>query len=534
MKYHNPIISGFHPDPSICRVGNDFYLVNSSFEYFPAIPLFHSTDLIHWEQIGHILDRPGQLKLVNGAPNCLGIYAPTIRYHEGIFYCIVTNVGGRKGGNFFVYTDDPYGKWSDPVRLPFEGIDPSLFFDEDGKIYYSGTDTGIYIAELSFDIIQNEKPGKNQLAITITNVKCGEKKYVWNGSGGNNPEGPHLYKINGMYYLMIAEGGTEYCHMVTIARSHYIYGPFDDCPHNPVLSNRSTGLPIKATGHADLVEDIQGNWWAVCLGIRPLGYPFRHNLGRETMLVPVKWESGWPVMGENGTVPDTIEIDALPGKRTRKSQYYVPGSNVTDTFTSKTLHPSWNTIYNPVSKLVVPTEQGLFLRSFGTALSDDKAKAIVVRRQEHFHFTATATLTLESVNAGSEAGITIYMNNRHHYEAALATVNGQYFIILRRRIGSLQSVETQIPYHCNTVKLILTGDRENYTFSYLDIRPDENPMPATAAFPSAVNAPVVIGSGEAQYLTTEVGGCFTGNYIGLYASKGDGLFTEFTYRSGKN
>ena len=529
MKYHNPIITGFHPDPSVCRVGNDFYLVNSSFEYFPGIPIYHSTDLTHWEQIGHVLDRKNQLKLVSGAPNCLGIYAPTIRYHEGIFYCIVTNVGGRSGGNFFVYTTDPYGRWSNPVKLPFAGIDPSLFFDEDGRIYYTGTDTGIYIAEITFDVVRNDTPKRNELPVSIQNVKCGEKHYIWNGSGGNNPEGPHLYRIHDMYYLMIAEGGTEYCHMVTIARSKNVYGPYEACPHNPVLSNRSTCLNIKAIGHADLVEDSQGSWWAVCLGIRPLGYPFRHNLGRETMLAPVKWENGWPVMGDNGTVTETFEVETAPGKKTRKSDFYIPGSNMTDTFCSNKLHPSWNTIYTPVSKFVKPTKQGLSLCAYDTTLSDDKPKAILVRRQEHFHFTATATLTLESVNAGSEAGITIYMNNRHHYEAALSTVgNGEYFLILRRRIGSLQAVEARIPFHCNTVQFILTGDKNHYTFSYLDVKP------ASAAFPGAVDASVFIGEGEAQYLTTEVGGCFTGNYIGLYASKGEALFTEFSYQGGRS
>lgn len=208
---------------------------------------------------------------------------------------------------------------------------------------------------------------------------------------------------------------------------------------------------------------------------------------------------------------------------------------MTDTFCSNKLHPSWNTIYTPVSKFVKPTRWGLSLCAYDTTLSDDKPKAILVRRQEHFHFTATATLTLESVNAGSEAGITIYMNNRHHYEAALSTVgNGEYFLILRRRIGSLQAVEARIPFHCNTVQFILTGDKNHYTFSYLDVKPDENPMPASAAFPGAVDAPVFIGEGEAQYLTTEVGGCFTGNYIGLYASKGEALFTEFSYQGGRS
>lgn len=532
MKYTNPVISGFHPDPSVCRVNQDFYLVNSSFEYFPAIPIYHSTDLIHWEQIGHVLDRNSQLKLKTGAPNCLGIYAPTIRYHKGVFYCIVTNVGGRSGGNFFVYTTNPYGKWSNPVKLPYSGIDPSLFFDDDGKIYYSGTDKGIYIAELSFTVSSSNPSHNHDIGVTISDVVCGEKHYVWNGSGGNNPEGPHLYKINGLYYLMIAEGGTEYCHMTTIARSHSVLGPYESCPYNPILTNRSTDLPIKATGHADLVQDCQGQWWAVCLGIRSLGYPFRHNLGRETMLVPVIWQNGWPVMGDNGTVPEICEIAQAAGESTPFSGRYIPGSDLTDYFTGKKLHPSWNTVYNPVKDLIKLTGKGALLCGFQTTLSDDKPKALLVRRQEHFRFTASVTLTLRSKNAGSEAGITIYMNHKHHYEAALATIGkGQYFIILRRRIGSLQAVEQTIPYHCDTVKLILTGSREDYTFSYLACKIEEQPAVQASVYENAVGSPALIGRGETAYLTTEVGGCFTGNYIGVYASKGEALVTEFTYQS---
>lgn len=170
MKYSNPILSGFHPDPSICRVGKDFYLINSTFEYFPAIPVYHSTDLINWEQIGHCLTEESQLRLAKGAPNCIGIYAPTIRYNNGRFYCIVTNVGGN--GNFFVYTDDIYGKWSDPVVLPFGGIDPSLFFDDDGRVYYSGTEDTVFICEINIE----------------TGEAIGERRCVWNGTGANNPE----------------------------------------------------------------------------------------------------------------------------------------------------------------------------------------------------------------------------------------------------------------------------------------------------------------------------------------------------------
>jgi len=504
MKYTNPIVSGFNPDPSICRVGKDFYLVTSTFEYFPGLPIYHSTDLIHWEQIGHVLTRESQLKLPLGAPNCIGIYAPTIRYHEGKFYCVVTNVGGKPGDNFFVTTEDIYGEWSEPVWLDFEGIDPSLFFDEDGRCYYTGTDTGIYICEID----------------KVTGKRLGEKQYAWNGTGANNPEGPHLYKINGWYYLMIAEGGTELCHMVTIARSKHVYGPYEECPWNPILTNRGTELPIKAIGHADLVEDSNGNWWAVCLGNRPIAYPFRHIMGRETMLAPVVWKEDWPVAGVDGHVPEEITVEHFAGEMTPQTNNYVPGSDLEDDFSGDKLHVSWNFIYNPVERLIHLDNKGLCLHGAAAPISGDDYKTILVRRQEHFDFEATMKLSFVP-GEGEEAGLCIYMNNRHHYEIALTNAAGERCIILRRQIGSLKAVEAKVPYAGTEVILKLSGKKDFYSFSYSTDGREFTEL----------------GGGESQYLSTEAGGCFTGNFIGMYASgngkeaENDAHVTRFTYRS---
>lgn len=486
MKYSNPILPGFHPDPSICRVGDDFYLVTSTFEYFPGIPVFHSRDLIHWEQIGHCLTRNSQVQLVPGAPNCLNIYAPTIRWHDGVFYVIVTCVNGDNHGNFFVTASDPSGPWSDPVELPFPGIDPSLFFDDDGKVYYLGTDQTVYLSEMDIQ----------------TGSAIGERHLIWQGTGANNPEGPHLYKINGMYYFLIAQGGTEMCHMSVIARSHSLFGPYEPCPHNPVLTNIGTSLPIKAVGHADLIDDPAGNWWAVCLGNRPLGYPFRHNLGRETMLVPVRWKNGWPIMGENGTV--LPEFDTKTSLLEYIPDGYVPGSAVYDRFCGDTLHPSWNYIYNPVSGLVTLTGSSLRLTGNAVSLSEDAPKAWLGRRQEHFCCTAEATMTFFPKQEGEEAGLTIYMNPGHHYEIAYTRMNNENFVILRRRIGSLQAIETKIPCDAQHLTFRLVCNRERYEFFFAVEGEHEKMVP--------------VGGGEASYLTTEVGGCFTGNYIALYAS----------------
>lgn len=504
MQYQNPILPGFHPDPSICRVGKDFYLVTSSFEYFPGLPIYHSRDLVHWEQIGHCLTRNTQVQLVTGAPNCLNIYAPTIRYHEGRFYVIVTCVNGDNHGNFIITAEDPAGEWSDPVELPFPGIDPSLFFDTDGKVYYTGTDGGVYLSQVD----------------VTTGEAIGERHWLWQGTA-NNPEGPHLYKINGMYYLLLAQGGTEMCHMAVMARSASVLGPYEPCPHNPVLTNIGQCLPIKAAGHADLVEDAEGNWWAVCLANRPLAYPFRHNLGRETMLVPVAWKDGWCTMGEKGAVLPEFTVSHAP--EAWKPSGYVPGSAVTDDFCGEALHPMWNQIYNPVPGMVQCNGNGLELHGNGVSLWEDAPKAWLGRRQEHFCCTAEAVLDFVPAQEGEEAGLTVYMNPGHHYEIARTMREGVDCVILRRRIGALWAVEKAVPCTGEKLMLRLTSDRSWYRFS----------------FAAADGSWQELGTGETQYLTTEAGGCFTGNYIALYAS-GNGRdmtaparFLRFVYTPGE-
>ena len=302
MKYRNPLLPGFYPDPSVCRVGEDYYLVNSSFEFFPGVPLWHSRDLVNWEQLGHVLDRRSQVEL-EGSRVSGGIFAPTIRYHQGKYYMITTNV--THGGNFVVCTEDPKGPWSDPVWIDQGGIDPSLFWDEDGKVYMQRTHTD-----------ENGEQCIGQFQVDLETGKAlSEVRPIWYGTGGKCPEGPHIYKIRGKYYLMIAEGGTEYGHMETIARSDSIWGPFESCPHNPILTHRNINPrsgEFQALGHADLVEDGKGNWWLVFHGIRPSQFML-HHMGRETMLAPVTWdENGWPVVGEEGK-PILAEMEG-PGE----------------------------------------------------------------------------------------------------------------------------------------------------------------------------------------------------------------------------
>lgn len=507
MEYINPIISGFYPDPSVCRVGDDFYLVNSSFEYFPGIPVFHSKDLVNWEQIGHCISREKQLTLRQGVPNCVGIYAPTIRYHEGIFYVISTNVayGGKDEGNFIVWTTDPYGEWSDPIFIDLPGIDSSLFFDEDGKVYYTGAfDNGIFMSELKFSY-EYDKDG------VVKDIKCeavSEKKFIWYGTGGNDPEGPHLYKINGWYYLLISEGGTEFCHMITIARSRNIWGPYESCPRNPVFSNRSTSLPIKGAGHMDIICDKFGDWWGVCLANRPITYPFKHNLGRETFLVPVSWDKEeWPVIGRNGLLDEKIDTDRKLHDGLIQKSMTDEGRHFHDDFVGESLKMDWNFIYNTTSKYAgFAKDGGLLLYGTKSKITSSDEAAWVGYRQKHHEFVAETNICFENMDNGSEAGITIYMNNKHHYELAVTDIENEKWLIFRRCIGSLVGEEKIVRLENDSVCVRLEAlKNENgayiYSFGY-----DENGEWQQA------------GAGEADYLTTEVGGRFTGNYIALYAS----------------
>lgn len=495
MKFSNPIVSGAYPDPSVCRVNDDYYLVNSSFGYFPGLPIFHSKDLINWKQIGYGLTRESQVPLFNcegsSAPlfSFMGIYAPTIRYSNGRFYIVTTNtVGGR---NFLIHSDKPEGPWSEPLYLDhWGGIDPSLFCDEDGKVYITGTGGH-----------KDAVPGIYQAEIELSAGRIlSERKLIWEGTGGSFPEGPHLYSIDNRYYLVIAEGGTEYGHMVTVARSDDPYGPFEACPYNPVLSHRSISHPVQATGHVDLVQAHDGTWWTVLLGIRPVGYPFHHHLGRETYLAPVTWtEDGWPLIGENGRIGLEMEGPGFfKGYNTSLSRFG------RDDFDSEPLGLQWNFYKNPLEHSYSLSARKGSLTLYGTeyTLDDSQRLAFVGRRQQDFNCSVSALLAFEPEHEGEEAGLTVYMNEKSHYEIGVRKHNGIRALFLRRRIGSLWKVEWVNELKANEVTLNIRADSLQYTFSY-----SLSGQEATT-----------IGSGECSYLATEVAGGFTGVYFGMYAT----------------
>jgi alpha-N-arabinofuranosidase len=497
--YQNPIIPGFYPDPSVCRVGEDYYLVTSTFEYFPGLPVFHSKDLVNWQQIGHVLDRPSQLPLDGIRPSG-GLYAPTIRYHDGKLYVINTLVDGlEKKGNFIVTATNPAGPWSEPYWLEdAPGIDPSLFFDEDGRAWYCGNrvpSTGsdyeghreIWLQELDLETMQ----------------LTGTKYALWDGAakGALYPEAPHIYKINEYYYLMIAEGGTGHTHAVTIARAKNITGPYEINHRNPIITHRHLGLdyPIVGTGHADIVETQNGEWWMVLLAMRPYG-GYYYNLGRETFLVPLVWEADWPIVAPHvgkvlfeGTAPDLTE-QLWPEEPDR------------DDFDEDTLDFKWNFIRTPRDELWSLHERPGFLqiKLRPETLMETVNPSFIGRRQQHINFDASTAMAFVPQAANECAGIVLLQN--HDFQMrCVVTLNDadQPVIKLIRREAGNDTVMAEQPLSAERVYLRVEAIGQDYYF-YVAEDPDGwqvlgNPL-------------------DGRVLSTPVAGGFTGAYLGMYAS----------------
>lgn len=420
--FTNPILSGFHADPSICRAGDDYYLVTSSFEYFPGVPIFQSKDLVNWKQIGHVLTHKSQLNLDKQYASG-GIFAPTIRYHNGTFYMITTLVGasGGRGGNFYVTATNAAGPWSEPVWLDKQGIDPSLFFDADGKVYYTRQ-------------VDGERGYSGQQLLNLATGKLeGEIKQLWRGTGGVWPEGPHLYKVNGKYYLMISEGGTSYDHMLTVARSDSPWGPFESNPKNPILTHRHLPEhPFQAMGHGDLVETPDG-WWVTFLGFRPQGGKF-HHIGRETFLAPVTWENGWPVV--NGGKPITA---TMPAPKLKPHPW--PQEQARDEFDAPKLRLAWQHVRNPVTENYSITERKGWLRLHGSTISltNVDTPTFIGLPQTALTSRAATKISFTPKSANEEAGLVLRGNDKNHCEIIITHRDGQRVIGLRKILDGKES-----------------------------------------------------------------------------------------------
>lgn len=498
MKYLNPILSGFNPDPSICKVDNYFYLVTSTFEYFPGVPIYRSLDMIQWELIGHCLTRKSQLDLT-GIKSSQGIFAPTIRYINKNFYMITTCVGGC--GHFYVTAKDPTKEWSDPIYVEGDGFDPDLFQDEDGKVYLTR---------------QNMSGGIIQFEIDVeTGQLISEGNVIWKGFEDEHCEGPHIYKIDRWYYLLVAEGGTHIGHMSVVARSQRVSGPFVNYEKNPVLTHRGkTDTEIKGTGHGDLIRDKWGHWWMVFLGIRQVGdwnSGFWHHLGRETFLAPVEFdEAGWPVVNENKRITINMEV------KDRESSSAM--ENIVEYLTYYRRGTSDN-------KAVEITNSGSVRINFRKeTLNDTLPPNFVGMKQRHFECVFDVTLK-SNVLRSQEAGITVLMNELYHYDIGCIREDNNIVLIFRRTIGDMSFIQNKVVL-CNdiinsfSIGLFIRAQKFYYEFGYR-IGNQEN----------------TLGTGSTKFLSSEVAAGFTGVFFGLYAT-GNGksykemaCFNQISYKN---
>jgi len=517
MEYHNPILRGFHPDPSVCRVGEDFYLVMSSFTYFPGIPVFHSRNLINWSLVGHCLTRDSQIQLEESR-NSRGIFAPTIRYHDRRFFVIVTDVDGI--GNFLVHTQLITGSWSEPVPVAQNGIDPSLFWDEDGTCWYCGK--GIL-------------DGQRGIVAFILNPLTGEilsdKYLISKGCGGKCAEGPHIYKKDGWYYLVTAEGGTQYSHRAVIQRSRKLTSGYQPCPHNPLLSHEEQNWrTIQAVGHTDLFEDQNGNWWGVCLGIRMFGDILLHNLGRETLLVPVVWRDCWPQMGKDGCV-EVVMDGPLPGSVERETVQPIKKTEAVEFMQiaekDSTVREIWTFDYKSNR---IPADF-CFIRKFNRDCYQlDKGRLVlqgketeidnatgsptcILREQQEFIMEATTCLNPMACSQG-RFGMIAYYSNYNHYDIAVVKESKGCRLTLYKHIHDLGAITEEVLLETGISKLWLKirADKAGYYFEYsFDCQNWDE-----------------LGRGAIAGLCTEgmMQRSYTGTMIGMFAEHGQGVFED--------
>jgi xylan 1,4-beta-xylosidase len=529
--YRNPVLAGFYPDPSVTRAGDAYYLVNSTFAYFPGIPVFESRDLVHWRPIGNVIDRR-QMSL-DGKGVSRGIFAPTIRFHNGLFYVITTAVDA--GGNELFVAKDPAGPWSDPISLPGleGGIDPSLFFDRNGKAYVvnNGLPVGapkyeghraIWIQEL--DLASRKLVGPRK--VLINGGVDFSKHPIW-------IEGPHLYLHDGWYVLMCAEGGTSSQHSEVVLRARSPWGPFKPFAGNPILTQRDLPAerpdPITNSGHADLVEFSDGTWWAVFLASRPYE-GVHYNTGRETFMLPVKWRDGWPTILPAGkAIPYIVEApkvaatttgataDAadvgVPG--TRDDQLTPTTGNFTwrDDFSSPVLRQQWLYVRAPLVPWVDLTNRPgwLTIHALHVALQSLQNVSFLARRQQHLAFDASTELEAPGSAGGISAGLVAFQNEDYWYFLGVRRIpvpgrelGSRLEMFLEKRAGKqTQTVATAtLDGAVARLKLQIVANARDYSFYFDQDGSGWKPLEEHA---------------DGSILSTDVAGGFVGAMVGPYA-----------------
>lgn len=505
-QYLNPILAGFYPDPSVCRKGDTYYLVNSSFTFYPGVPLFTSKDLVNWTQQGFVLDRESQLPLHNQNVSG-GIFAPAISYNKknDTFYMITTNVGM---GNFFVKTKDPAKGWSEPIRLPHVGgIDPSFFFDDNGKGYIVNNDEPVggheYEGQRSIMLHYFDVKGDSTFGKQIEVCRGGTNKE-------NHPiwiEGPHLFKKGNNYYLMCAEGGTGSWHSEVVLRSQKPDGPFTEYKEgNPILTQRQGLDPnredrVSSAGHADIVQTPKGDWWAVFLGVRPYEDDY-YNTGRDTYLLPVTWKDGWPTILEKGKVlPTVVEKKGLmPAKN-----YLTGNFSYKDDFTSQNLDKRWMMLRNP-SAFFTTGAEGLTINAKDVNISQKGSPSALFTRQQHTCFSAETALSFTPRSSKDLSGIVLLQNEKYNFVFGKTLVDGVPVIMLTRSEKTKTVIGMQKLQGSDAdglLKLKVVGNGRYYDFLY------------------AVNDgnwQTLAKGVDASNLSTDISGGFIGNCIGLYAT----------------
>lgn len=482
--FKNPILTGMNPDPSICRVGDDFYLITSTFEYFPGLPIYHSKDLAHWKMIGYVLSKASNNPLIGCESATGGQYAPTLRYNNGTFYVTCTNYGGQGSqGAFYVTAKDPAGPWSNPIWVNNWYVDPSPMFANDSMYYLTPDNAGSFM-------IGTMNPATGKYYTPLRKIAA--------GLGGSSPEGPHSYKINDYYYLMSAEGGTGYQHKEVIQRSKSPYGPYEASPVNPVVSHENVpNNPFQAIGHADLVQLPDNSWWLVCLGFRPVGGNY-HHLGRETFLAPVTWSAdGWPKVGTDGIVKEEYPVPNLPEHIWEKEP-------VRDDFDSITLRLPWNFIRNPHAANWSLTEKPGYLRLNGSKISfrEKDSPAFIGRRQSAFNLVASTKIGFIPTAENEEAGLVVRGDDKNHFDLLVTLFAGKRVVMFREYLQDkvLRLNYREIPDGDITLRISAT-DLEYKFWLQTEGKTAE-----------------LIGTATTKDLSTEKIGGFTGTYIGMYAS----------------
>jgi xylan 1,4-beta-xylosidase len=512
-QIRNPILPGFYPDPSIVRVGKDYYLVNSTFAFYPGIPIFHSTDLRQWQQIGNAIDRQDMLNFA-GLWSSRGVFAPDISYKNGVFYILNTCVDC--GGNFLITARDPKGPWSNPVWLGFDGIDPSLFHDTDGKSYV--VNNGPPIGEPLYD---GHRAIWVQEFDTQAQKLIGPRQLIVNGGVdiSQKPswiEGPHLLKKDGFYYLIAAEGGTGDNHSEVVFRSSSVFGPFMPAAHNPILTQRDLKAdranPVSSAGHAKIFQTEAGDWAAVFLATRPYG-PDLYNIGRETFIHPVTWKDGWPTILERNT-PIPYAIDRLitptaPIKVLRDGDR----SRVTRTLDDLAHNPQeWLRLRTPKAgqadfAKVTPTQLQLTPRPemIGDAHS---SPSFIGLRQYQAEASLRASLTYSPIRDGDRAGLVALQSDDANVFCGISRINGTNQLILSRRAGAKDAPEgiilASVPAPKGTVTIDLSINQGTLGCRYKGAG-------AKAAWKYLQQ------NSDATFLSTRKAGGFVGTIMGFYA-----------------